>query len=68
MRGRCRHRAVERELADRDTQSAGALIAKPEDPLAVRDNDRIDILARPAAEDLHQTVAGYERNRPRLRR
>src|SRR5262249_59573397 len=32
---------VERELADRDAQSARTLIADPQDALAVRDNDDV---------------------------
>ena len=32
---------VERELADRDAHAAGALIAEPEDALAVGDDDHL---------------------------
>src|SRR5262249_55510196 len=42
---------VERELADRDAHSAGALVAEPEDTLAVGHDDRLDAVEARVSED-----------------
>ena len=46
---------VERELADRDAHAAGALVAEPEDPLAVGQHDRLDRVEARIGKDLLQT-------------
>src|SRR4051812_34597706 len=39
-------KGVKREFADGDAHSTKALIAKPQDPLAIRDDDDVDLLLR----------------------
>ena len=48
---------VERELADRDAHAAGALVAQAEDPLAVGDDDHLDLRRRGVLEDRVDVVA-----------
>ena len=47
---------VERQLADRDRHPARALVAEPEDPLVVGDDDQPDVVVRAVAEDLGDPV------------
>ena len=42
---------VERQLADRNAHAAGALVAEPEDALAVADDDGFDVVEARMAED-----------------
>ena len=49
---------VQRELADRDGHAAGALVAEPEDPLVVGDDDEPDVLERALAQELGDPVDG----------
>ena len=48
---------VERELADRDAHAAGALIAEPEDALAVGDDDDLGAIEPRVGEDLLDAIA-----------
>ena len=50
-------RRVERQLADRDRHPAGALVAEPEDPLVVGDDDEPDVVVRALAQELRDPVA-----------
>ena len=58
---------VERELADRDAHAAGALVAEPEDALAVAHHDHLDLVEARMGEDLLDPMSrcGQLRNRPR---
>ena len=48
---------VQRELADRDGHPAGALVAEPQDPLVVGDDDEPDVVVRTLAQELRDPVA-----------
>ena len=47
---------VERELADRNAHAAGALVAEPEDALAVGQHDRLDLVEARIGKYLLQTL------------
>ena len=49
-------RRVQGELADRDRHPARALVAEPEDPLVVGDDDQPDVVVRAVAEELRDPV------------
>ena len=51
-----RRRRVQRELPDRDGHPAGTLVAEPEDPLVVGDDDEAHVLERALAEDLGDPI------------
>ncbi len=60
---------VDRQLAHRDSHPTRALVAKPEDPLVVRDDDQPDLLLRRVAEELRDAaVSPGVIHRPRGRR
>ena len=48
---------VERELADRDAHAAGALVAEPEDALAVAHHDRLDLVEARMGENVRDPIA-----------
>jgi len=56
-RMKARARGVERELADRNAHSAGALITEPEDALAVADDDDLGAIEPALGEDLLDAMA-----------
>ncbi len=61
QRGRGVHAAaagVERELADRDAHPAGALVAKPQDALAVGDHDGFDVVEARMGQDAPDALPG----------
>ena len=47
---------VEGQLADRDGHPAGALVAEPQDPLVIGDDDESDVVVRSLAEKLRDPV------------
>ena len=51
---------VERQLADRDTHAAGALITKPEDALAVAHHDGLDAVEARIVEDAAHPVLEWK--------
>ena len=53
---------VQRELADRDGHPAGALVAEPEDPLVVGDDDQPDVVVRALAQHLRDPIAVVRRD------
>ena len=50
-------RRVQGQLPDRDAHAADALVTQAQDPLPVRDDDDVNLPARPVAQDLPDTVA-----------
>ena len=60
LRRNAAQRGVERHLADGNAHAAGALIAQPENPLAVRDHDAAHLVKARVGEDLlHVDPCGY---------
>src|SRR5262249_37325216 len=62
LRGDPADQRVERELADRDAQSARTLVADPQDTLAVRDDDDVHFGVGAIAEDRGDGVPPGERD------
>ena len=62
-------RRVQGELADRDRHPARSLVAEPQDPLVIGDDDEPDVVVRPFAQQLGDPVAvGGRDPGPRVRR